>query len=357
LKAALFILLFANLAVCAQDDTLPRKPRLVPLPVVFRAPETGIAGGLATSFFFNLGKNRNTTRYSIINLLGLITQRQQNTQVLDGQVYFPKEKNIFVFQVSHSYFPDKFWGLGPDTKNSAEERYVFEQFFYSLHPKQKIAKGMFAGIIHEFQHVYHIQYNEGGVFDSSEFKGKSTYNMSSLGASCSYDTRNNTNWPTKGLFSQVILSSVNRIFFSDYNLTKFTWDTRYFRKIYKDQILAVQLYNYWSFGDNPLRDLAYLGGQTNMRGFYAGRFRDRCMYSLIGEYRIPIYKRFAGVLFGGVGNVFRDFADPHIAEIKGTYGAGLRIELLRNERLNLRIDYGYRDTYNNGFYFTVGECF
>ena len=31
--------------------------------------------------------------------------------------------------------------------------------------------------------------------------------------------------------------------------------------------------------------------------------------------------------------------------------------IAEKEKLNLRVDYGYSDYYNKGFYFTIGECF
>lgn len=43
--------------------------------------------------------------------------------------------------------------------------------------------------------------------------------------------------------------------------------------------------------------------------------------------------------------------------LKGSFGGGLRLTILEKENLNLRVDYGYSDNYNRGFYFTVGECF
>jgi hypothetical protein len=45
------------------------------------------------------------------------------------------------------------------------------------------------------------------------------------------------------------------------------------------------------------------------------------------------------------------------SSIKNSFGGGLRISILEKDKLNLRIDYGYSDKYNKGFYFTLGECF
>jgi hypothetical protein len=43
--------------------------------------------------------------------------------------------------------------------------------------------------------------------------------------------------------------------------------------------------------------------------------------------------------------------------LKASFGGGLRLTILEKENLNLRVDYGYSDNNNRGFYFTIGECF
>jgi outer membrane protein assembly factor BamA len=113
-------------------------------------------------------------------------------------------------------------------------------------------------------------------------------------------------------------------------------------------------------GNVPLRNLAALGGSDIMRGYYAGRYRDKNMTAMQAEYRSPIWWRIGFVLFGGFGEVFNTIKPKNIITPKGwlkySLGGGLRFSIRKNERLNLRMDYGigYRSA---GFYFTVAESF
>jgi hypothetical protein len=100
-----------------------------------------------------------------------------------------------------------------------------------------------------------------------------------------------------------------------------------------------------------------LGGSNNLRGLYQGRFRDDNMTTLIGEYRIHLYKRFSTCIFGGIGDVYKKLKDVTANSFKHAYGAGFRVAILPKEKLNIRIDYGFSDKHNKGLYFTVGECF
>ncbi len=329
------------------------------IPIIFNTPETGISFGLTNSIFFKTTSLKDTSiRMSAIQTIGFFTTKKQNVQAVDASIYFPKEKYILLVQFSHSYFPDKFWGIGASTPDSNLERYAFEQFFINPHLKRKISKHLFFGSMYEFQRVYNIYYEEGGEFEASNFYGKTNHTVSGAGLSIAFDTRSHAFWPEKGVFLQSFFTGFKKeLFLSDYNFGKLVTDLRYFRKIYKKQVLAFQFYNYKTFGQTPLRQLAEFGGSNNMRGFYQGRYRENNMFSFITEYRAVIKGRFGAVLFGGMGNVYNNFSDLVQNDLKVSFGGGLRFALLKKEKLNIRLDFGYANKNNMGLYFTVGECF
>ncbi|MBC7695135.1 MAG: BamA/TamA family outer membrane protein [Burkholderiales bacterium] len=355
--ATFAILSFVESNAQLKQDTNKRVQYLL-IPVLFKTPETGLAYGLSGSISFKTThKHDPLTRTSVIQTIGFFTTRRQNLQAIDGSIYFPKEKYILLFQISHSYFPDRFWGIGPSTNDLRGERYVYEQEYFYPHIKRKIRKHLFAGAQYEFQNVNHIAYLKAGRFDSAAFYGKQPYKVSGLGVSLSYDTRNLSFWPDRGVYLQTLSTIFRKELLSDYNVLKWITDLRYFKKIYKNHILAMQIYNYSTYGQTPLRELASFGGSNNMRGFYQGRYRDNNMISFITEYRLHIKGRFSACAFGGIGNVYNTYKDLLKTNPKYSYGAGVRLALLQKEKLNIRVDYGYSSRYNQGLYVTVGECF
>ena len=343
-----------------KKDSLKKIKYLV-VPVVFKTPETGWAGGVSGSVSFKSTTRTDTnTRTSVIQLLGIYTQRQQNVQAIDATIYFPKEKYILTQQLSHSRFPENFWGIGPTTKNDYVQRYSFEQFLISSQLKRKIKGHFFAGLITDFQYVFDIHSNTDngiGVFDTTNFNGKKTGNVLGIGLSGNYDTRNSTFWPTRGVFFQASFTTFNKEFLSSYSFNRYILDLRYYRKILKNHVIAFQLFNYTTVGSTPIRNLGVLGGANNLRGFYQGRYRDKAIYSAIAEYRTFIYWRISACVFAGVGDVYSKISNINFSTMKASFGGGIRIALLKKEKLNLRLDYGYADNYNQGFYFTIAECF
>lgn len=355
----LILCVISNELLVAQfkQDTSKKVHYLV-IPLLFRSPETKWASGITGSMSFKTSnKNDSLTRTSTIQGVIMFTQRNQNIQALDASIFFPKEKYIFYFQLSHSYFPDKYWGMGSNSLDIAKEDYAYSQFYVFAHLKKKIAKNLFSGVLYESQKIFNLNYIPGGIYDSTIVYGKTDYLVSGLGGSMSYDTRNSSYWPTKGILIQGTFTEFNNYFGSTYNDLKTMVDVRLFKKVYKNTVVAAQLFNYSNDGQAPTRELAMLGGSSNLRGLYQGRFRDDNMTTFIGEYRIPIYKRISTCIFGGIGDVYKKLKDVSARTFKHSYGAGVRIAILPKEKLNIRIDYGFSDKHNKGLYFTVGECF
>lgn len=355
----LLLLLGVCLRVNAQfvQDTSKKVQYLV-VPLFFKTPEFGVAYGLSGSMAFKTSYKRDTTtRTSVVQTIGFLTSRGQNVQGIDAVIYFPKENYIFLLQSSHNYFPDKFWGLGPNTRDKPVDKYAFEHFYVNPHLKRRLFNRLFVGLLYEYQNIFKITTPDSGAFVTSHFYGKQPHEVSGPGGSISYDTRNNTFWPEKGLYLLSQYTQFDKAFGSYFNIVKWTVDLRYFQKLYKGQILATQLYSYRTTGQTSIRELAALGGPNNLRGFYQGRFRANNMFSIITEYRAHLYKRFSAVLFGGIGSVYNHQVEISASNLKYSYGGGLRFSLLEKEKLNIRLDYGYYNRFNRGFYFTVGECF
>ncbi len=357
-KILIIFIFFTSLLKAQFKQDTARNVNFLVLPALFRTPETGWAyGGAGQATFKTSHKNDSLTRTSFVSIFGVWTERGQNIQATDAVIYFPKEKYILYFDAGHSYFPENFWGIGPNTKDDWHERYVSDQFTSSLHIKKKLFKGLFVGLLYDYQNVFKLKYKTGGIFDTTVFLGKSPYQISGGGFSVSYDTRNKAFWPTKGFYINSIFTDYDKAIGSNYNFYKWTLDLRLFQKLFLQHILAVQFYNYSTFGETPMKNLARLGGSDNLRGFYQGRLRDANMASCVVEYRAPIYWRFSLVAFGGVGNVYSP-KDPLLNnEFRYSFGGGVRLCVLQKDKLNIRIDYGYYSKYNSGFYFTLGESF
>ena len=93
-----------------------------------------------------------------------------------------------------------------------------------------------------------------------------------------------------------------------------------------------------TIGDPPFYMMNDL--EDTLRGFSNNRFVDNNMLALQTEYRLPLFWRLGMVGFVGVGQVFDDLSNFSIGEFIPSAGLGLRVNLIRDHSINLRIDYG-----------------
>jgi outer membrane protein assembly factor BamA len=342
----------------AQKDSSAKRNHLLVLPVIARSIETSWSFGTAVSGTFHISKNDSGARTSNLQGLVLYSLKKQFVAAINGTIYFPGEKFILNEQISYSFFPDKFWGIGKIAPDSNAESYNFRQFYIYLHGQRAVARHLYVGVIYEYQRLFKVNYIPGGLFDKEDVQGRNSYHVSGLGASFTYDTRNDAFAPDKGVFLQGYFNHFAPIFGSDFQYTNYVIDVRGFIKTYKKQVLALQAYTDINNGTVPLRSLASFGGANSMRGYYDGRYRDKDQVVFQAEYRMPVYRRLGAVVFGGIGNVSHDCDYLSRVAVKYSYGGGLRIALTRSEKLNLRLDYGIaRDGQSKGFYFQLGEAF
>jgi outer membrane protein assembly factor BamA len=351
--------LFSFCKASGQIDTLKinTSRNVLILPVIARSIETSWSFGGASSFTFHINPKDRLSRTSNLQALALYSLRKQFVAAINGSIYFPGEKYILNQQLSYSYYPDKFWGLGKTSADSSEEDYDYKQYYIYLHPQTNIGNKIYIGLLYEFQRLFDVKYDSGGLFDLQNIPGRNGYHISGLGASFTYDTRNNAFSPDKGIMLQFYFNHFANYFGSDFNYTNFVIDARKFICLYNHQVLAMQATGFFNAGEVPLRSLALLGGSSKMRGYYEGRYRDKNLVVIQTEYRVPLFRRFSAVGFGDVGNVADKLNDMNFQCLKYSYGAGLRIALNQTEKLNLRLDYGIGAGKSNGFYLQLGEAF
>lgn len=343
-------------ALFSQKDSSKPKHVLI-FPVIAKSIETGWSFGTAGAFTFRLSPADTISRTSNAQLLVLYSTKKQLVTAINGSQYFNKEHYILNEQVSFSSYPDKFWGLGKNAPDAAEESYKFNQYYVYLHLLRKVAPDFFVGALFEMQRVWDVSYTAGGIFDQQQVLGRNGYHVAGLGGSITYDKRNNAFAPDNGFFCQLSLNHFDKFWGSDYNYTNIVLDMRKYIPVARGQVLAFQLFSFNNTGEVPIRSLASFGGANRMRGYYDGRYKDLNQLVFQGEYRFPVYKRFSGVAFAGTGSVGRNFSDYAVDDLKYSFGGGLRIALNKKEKLNLRLDYGIGQGKNSGFYLQLGEAF
>jgi len=89
----------------------------------------------------------------------------------------------------------------------------------------------------------------------------------------------------------------------------------------------------------PFYLLPVLGGSEDLRGYREFRFRDSNSVVANLEYRWEAFSGLDLAVFGDAGNVFPEARDLDLADLKTSYGFGLRFNTARS--VFMRIDFGF----------------
>lgn len=344
-----------------KDSVKPSyRNKFLVFPLVALSTETNWVFGVANAYIFKTARHDSTLRVSTMPSGFLYTLNNQILIALGANIFLPKEKYIIRFENSFSRFPDKFWGLGNSTDSKPSENYTFTQFYINPQLYRKIFGDLFLGAGVDYQRVFNIEYAKGGYFDQDQVKGvsdRSSYTVLGYSFFINHDSRNHAYVPDKGELFRIKFSNFNDHVGSDYDFRTLEIDLRKFFKITKKSVLAIQSLSTFNFGDVPYRNLAILGGNSMMRGYYAGRFRDLKFAGIQAEYRFPIKGRVGAVAFAGAGEVANDFEGFGFDKLKPSIGAGLRVAILKQDKLNLRLDVAGGNGGSLNYYIVLAESF
>lgn len=254
------------------------------------------------------------------------------------------------------YLPDKFYSVGNQLVNVEPVKY--KAYRYRL--EGNIMKGwgerFFYGV--EIDAGYNTHHSREGMMIPADVTGANGGWCNALGPVIAYDTRDNATWPTKGMYLNLSSLFSDPVLGSEYTFQQLTFEGKWFVSPWIEKnVLATQFFAETGSGNIPFYKMPLIGGKYALRGIpHPLKYSDRDAWFLQSEFRRHLWWRFGGVAFGGVGSSFHDFSNAFKA-IYGTVGAGLRIQVLPNEKLHLRIDYGLSNGGDHALYLSIREAF
>jgi len=177
-----------------------------------------------------------------------------------------------------------------------------------------------------------------------------------------HDTRGDLFYPTQGHRLQFVADffdatrSITAL--PDKGLSYQNYQTAYnhYLSLSPSQVMAFRGMFCAVDGNPPFYELCQFGSSSDIRGYQPGRYRDRLMFATQAEYRKVLSHRWGFVLFGGVGEVAHTWDSFTGDDLLPAGGTGVRFNLSKKERINLRADIAYGKT-GWSWNFSLGEAF
>lgn len=328
-------------------------------PYAYYTPETELAFGAGGILTFYTARHDSTLKPSSLTLSAYYTTNNQYKVSLTPEVYFLSNRYLVKAPVSFGRYVEKYWGTGNDTPDIPNPQYIVHAIDVKLNVQ--IPPLYFSttrsGLIWDMQSTTSLDPESNPYIVPDSTLGADGGVCSGLGLSWTWDTRDNRFYPTSGHFYTIEATSYFGLIGSDFTYSYFTLDFRSYKLHNKKRVLALQAYGSFIADNAPFYNLSALGGDSRMRGYYYGRYRDKQYVMAQGEWRQYFWKRLGYVLFLGVGEVFGE-TDLRMRELRVSAGTGLRFLFDKEEGVNLRMDLGFgvgQDTH--GIYFGLGEAF
>jgi hypothetical protein len=340
------------------DTTHKEESQLLVYPIVAYAPETSLELG-ASILYVSYAKHDTLNRLSEINGTTFYTIRNQFGMLFDHALYSDKNKWFLLGKMKLQSFPLSYYGIGPLTSTKLARVDAF-QFQLKERFLRKVYGNFYLGLETDIQHLGNVEFvdHDASVTYEKPNGHEGSTNIG-LGLGGLYDNRHNVLNVRDGFFSELAFLHYSPAIGSDHEFTSVFSDVRWFTPIRKRNVLATQLIGQFTYGNPPFNQLALMGGESMMRGYYLGRFRDKNLTAVQAEYRMLPFsfaKRWGGSVFLGTGAVFNNLSSLDGDHIVLAGGAGIRFLLFPKKDVWVRLDVAFTNE-GNGLYIFVGEAF
>jgi outer membrane protein assembly factor BamA len=349
----MLMLLFSSMILQAQNVKEEKNLKVAAIPMITYNRTQDFCLGAIVSGYYKVHKKDTISPSSSSGIIGMYTMEKSHFFLAFQQFYLAKDRWRIKAGVGDVNINFQFYYEDPSVSVGDFVDYSTKANFATVQVQRHIIRRLYAGLT--------------GAYIGSETKfildetlGRDSIKTSSLnniGYIISNDSRNNVNYPSKGMFLNFKNQFYREWTGSDYGFTRFMINyNQFFRLTQGDtKILAVRAACNISTGDVPFEAQTVVGND-DIRGYSQGRYRGDQVYTLQAEYRWSFHKRFGMVGFAGIASAVDHFKEVFETSLLPGIGAGLRFRMIPSEKINIGIDAALgKDDYS--ITFRIGEAF
>lgn len=308
--------------------------------------------GLAATGLYKMDRRDTLLPHSNVSLYGDVTTAGFYLVGIQGHNLFPRNKYRLNYDLYFSSFLNYYWGSGYEMTSDNDNRSRYKEievqakidFMFLVAPK------FYIGPLLNVNYFYASNPQRPALWKGQDLR------TTSIGAGFSvlYDSRDNLTNAFRGYYLRIDQTFNPSFLDNKYDFYTTELTTSYYHPVWKGGVVAAQFHAWLNFGDPPWGMMASLGSSYSMRGYYEGRYRDKCAMDMQLELRQHIWRRHGVVVWVGAGTIFPDFGSFETKHILPNYGFGYRWEF--KKRVNVRLDMGFGKG-QSGFIFNINEAF
>ena len=368
---SIFLLLCSGI-VFAQEDTLSTKTdsskfdkfnakaerlfKIIPVPIITYSTEAGNTFGLAKNNIIELSKKDTISKPSKLSEVITFSTKGRINFSVATELIFKENKYMILAYFNYRKQPEYIFGIGNDVKKENVEEVQVERVKFFATNMMRVKKDFYVGIPIDVSSYFNVKPDSNSFLIKDKVSGLHGGFNFGFGAAAAFDNRGNRYNPQQGAFLMGLLVFHPEAL-GEYEFTQFEVDARKYFNPWLKHIIAVQATTTAKTGNTPFYELAMMGGEKQMRGYYLGAYRDKVLVDAQVEYRAPVWNIFGLVGWIGTGRVASSYSNLSLDGWKLSYGAGLRIRVDTKHNTNLRLDFGFGPNGIRGTYFSFAEAF
>jgi len=340
------------------DTSDPAKPKLINYPTIAYSPETSWELGVSSLYIYSANQDLKN-RLSEVKAFTFYTLENQYGIWLDHALYSDQNTWFFYGKARYQSFPLLYYGIGSDSPAEHTARIDGQYTLLKERFLREVVPSLYVGLELDYQRLAGVAYRDTVIGTQLPEVGANGSTNIGFGLGILYDNIHNALNPREGLYSEWAFLNYRPTFGSDYAMTSYIIDNRIYHPLQENTVLAAQLFGQFTTGDAPFNMLALMGGESLMRGYYLGRYRDKNLVAGQIEYRILPFKgskKWGASAFLATGQVFSDESPFEFGKFLPTAGAGVRYLIFPEKDIYTRIDVAFTQE-GPGFYFFIGEAF
>ena len=345
-----------SLATTAEEATDQEKNRdLIIVPIPHFSPALGAGLTLAAALFYNPNKAPEPW----ITGVGVMRTRNKSWGIgAAHKMSLADDKYRFAVLAGYADVNVDFYGIGPEAGDRDASIQLNDRGYAALAQGQmRVARHVYIGPRFEYLSLKTSVRRDRKRFPDAEIpRIDFDSQLVGLGLALSYDSRDSALNPRKGVLVAGTAVYNSKSIGSDFTHDKYSLSANLYQPVTRTTVVAARASMCSVSKGGPFYDLCLYGMSSDLRGYEAGRYRNKASWAAQVEVRQHLFGRFGAVAFGGVG----ESADRVGAFGSGKWlpaaGVGLRYQPSKDTPVNLRVDYAWgRDS--RALYVSLGEAF
>ncbi|MFZ4796441.1 MAG: BamA/TamA family outer membrane protein [Bacteroidia bacterium] len=329
------------------------------LPILISDPFVGFGYGVLTNVNYILGP-KETTRFSNTQAYILKTTNGQFAVQLNHQIFLKDENWIVQGKLQYLDWPEYTYALGANTPNEglSKDTVKYKALDFEERVLYKLKKYNFLGLQYKLYSAWDVNGGkDSGQFFENNAIGTNKFTASGIGVHYIFDSRDNVQNAFKGKYIELAVNPYAQFMGSTQNWLNLRLDARtyYQFKTTKTLVIANRFIAEHAIGDAPYMIMPQTGRLFSTRAYVQGRYRGKLFLAYEAELRAHLWRFIGGVLFAGANTVSEP--NDEIKYINPSAGAGLRFNINKAQRTNIRVDYAVGANNNSGLYFHITEVF